>query len=141
MKTEPNVFNDVLEFHKAFCPQFVGEMPEFPQRESAELGIDLIREEFDELIHALANRDIDAVADAIADLNYVVNGFAIRFGINLNDVHTEVQRANMTKVGGHMREDGKVLKPADWRPPDVHRALVLQAPLTGKPALNWERPK
>jgi predicted HAD superfamily Cof-like phosphohydrolase len=38
----------------------------------------------------------------------------------------EVHRANMTKLAGPKREDGKQLKPEGWQPPD-HDTLIIKA--------------
>jgi hypothetical protein len=41
----------------------------------------------------------------------------------------------MDKVGGAIRGDGKVLKPAGWQPPDIAGALASQEPIDAPP---WE---
>lgn len=66
-----------------------------------------------------------AIADALADLAYVTIGAAVTYGIDLRPVFAAVHAANMAKTGGAIRDDGKILKPAGWRPPDV--ASVLRA--------------
>lgn len=63
--------------------------------------------------------DIAEIADGLADLIYVCIGTALEYGIPLDAVMREVHRSNMAKVGGAMREDGKVLKPEGWQPPDT----------------------
>jgi len=47
------------------------------------------------------------------------------YGIPLEEFWVEVQRANMDKVGGPIRADGKRLKPPGWRGPD-HLPLILK---------------
>ena len=81
----------------------------------------LIEEEAAEFRAGLAAGDIVGVADAIADLLYVVYGAALTFGIPVREVFAEVHRSNMTKLGDDgiplYREDGKVLKgPNFWAP-------------------------
>lgn len=71
--------------------------------------------------------DLEAVADGLADLIYVCVGSALAFGIPLDRVWAEVQRANMAKAGGPRREDGKCLKPEGWKPPDIHAAIWGEA--------------
>ncbi len=71
--------------------------------------------------------DIEAVADGIADSIYVLVGAALAFGIPLDRVWSEVQRANMAKLGGTRREDGKILKPEGWQPPRIHEAIFGEA--------------
>jgi predicted HAD superfamily Cof-like phosphohydrolase len=45
-------------------------------------------------------------------------------GVDLQPFFEEVHRANMTKAGGPKREDGKQLKPVNWRPPDMAAVLT-----------------
>lgn len=73
--------------------------------------------------------DILQVADGIADLIYVAIGTALAFGIRLDRVWREVQRANMDKFLGGIKKriDGKILKPIGWKPPDIHAAVFDEA--------------
>lgn len=99
------------------------------------LRIELIREEFEELKKALAAGDVIEAADALADLQYVINGAAVSWGIDLASVYEEVHASNMTKAVdalhetnsrkllGLKRADGKVMKGPNYRPPDVARVL------------------
>jgi predicted HAD superfamily Cof-like phosphohydrolase len=64
--------------------------------------------------------------DALADLAYVMEGTAITMGVNMAPIAEEVQRANLSKVGGARREDGKALKPEGWKPPDIEGELRAQ---------------
>jgi hypothetical protein len=70
--------------------------------------------------------DMVELADGFADLDYVVEGARLEFGIHGQEIADEVQRANMAKVGGPIREDGKRLKPAGWKPPDIAGVLRAQ---------------
>lgn len=70
-----------------------------------------------------------AVADAIADLKYVLEGSNLAFGIDGEPVWDEVHRKNMEKARGPMRADGKRLKPPGWTPPDIDAILSAQPPL------------
>lgn len=91
------------------------------------MRIDLIDEELDELKEAVEDRDIIAIADALGDLEYVVNGMALGCGIDLPAVVEEIHRSNMSKMGRDgkpiYREDGKVLKGEDYSPPDLKKVL------------------
>lgn len=115
-------FAAVLEFHRRFGVR-VGAKPGLPDDSVVSLRLSLIREELSELESALAERDVVEVADALADLLYVTYGTAISFGIDARPIFEEVHRSNMAKTGGGTRDDGKVLKPPDWKPPQV-RALL-----------------
>jgi len=64
--------------------------------------------------------------DALCDLLYVTFGAAVAFGVDLSPFFEEVHRSNMTKVGGPVREDGKVLKPDTYDPPNLLPELVRQ---------------
>lgn len=59
------------------------------------------------------------VVDGLCDLLYVTLGFAVEAGFRLEPFYAEVHHSNMGKVGGPVREDGKVLKPASWKPPRI----------------------
>jgi predicted HAD superfamily Cof-like phosphohydrolase len=88
----------------------------------------LLDEEIRELIEAMADNDMESVADAYADIIYIVLGSALmQIGKErFIRVWDEVQRANMAKcIDGRlvMRDDGKILKPDGWTPPDIGGAL------------------
>lgn len=74
-----------------------------------------------------APADIVSVADAIADLLYVVYGAAVAYGINIDPVFGEVHRSNMTKfIDGHRREDGKWVKGPSYEPARIAEVLHAQ---------------
>ena len=87
----------------------------------------LIHEEFEELKEAMANDDLPGLAKELADLLYVVYGTAVSYGIDMEPVFREVHRSNMSKVGGHKREDGKWVKPATYSPASIESILAEQA--------------
>jgi predicted HAD superfamily Cof-like phosphohydrolase len=121
--------NDVAIFMEA-CGQGVLRSPSYlnanlPQ---ADLYMELIREEFEELKEAHGNSDIVEVADACGDLIWVILGLANSLGIPMHRVWHEVSASNMSKtVEGKVikREDGKILKPDTYFPPNIHRALEI----------------
>ena len=119
------------------------------ERESLDMRMSLIAEEFSELVGAVygqaaraeiessyrravaaddGTRDTVETADALADLIYVIYGMALETGIDLASVLAEVQRSNMSKLGADgkpvYREDGKVLKGPDYFPPNVEAVLL-----------------
>jgi predicted HAD superfamily Cof-like phosphohydrolase len=116
-------FDDVLAFHQKLGV-LIGERPSLPDDDVIALRLRLIDEETAELRSAIGQRDLVATADAIADLLYVVYGTAVSFGLDIRPIFAEVHRTNMAKEGGRTRADGKVLKPADWRPPDIAPLLA-----------------
>jgi predicted HAD superfamily Cof-like phosphohydrolase len=78
-----------------------------------------MHEELSELEKAMEEGDLVGIADGLADLLYVVYGTSVSYGIDVRPIFEEVHRTNMAKVGGAVREDGKVLKPDGWLPPDI----------------------
>lgn len=103
------------------------------------LRLGLVREELTELEEAAGfnwsmgdyvgtpqgGPDIIAMADALADITYVVIGAALEWGIPLDLVFDEVHRSNMTKTPGHFRDDGKIIKGPDYSPPNIAGALAI----------------
>lgn len=89
----------------------------------AALYYDLIKEEFYELSDAFRDFDKVECADACADLIWVIEGFCHSMGIPLQEVWNEVARSNHSKISNSgkiiKREDGKVLKPDTYSPPDI----------------------
>ena len=103
--------------------------PVFPEEHIQKLRLDLIEEELDELHLGVDNQDIVEVADALTDLLYVVYGAGHAFGIDLDECFQEVHQSNMSKLGDNgrpiKREDGKVLKPDTYFPPDLKNVLSI----------------
>jgi predicted HAD superfamily Cof-like phosphohydrolase len=96
--------------------------------EQAELYKNLIVEEFHELIAGFADKDIVEVADALADMVWVIMGLASSLDIPFDRVWEEVRNSNMSKVVNGkciFREDGKVLKPDTYFKPNIRKALIL----------------
>src|SRR6266699_4953861 len=72
--------------------------PHIPPADRVNLCEDLITEEYEELFRAFAEEDLVEIADAMADLIYVVIHAALEYGIPLDKVWAEVQRSNMDKI-------------------------------------------
>lgn len=97
-----------------------------PLRESAgmrEHRAGLVLEETGELIEALANGDEVAVLDALADLNYVVNGTAIAFSLPIERAFNEIHWSNMTKTKRSPDDTAFLHKGADYRPPQLKQII------------------
>jgi phosphoribosyl-ATP pyrophosphohydrolase len=101
----------------------------YPGRLSqADLYAGLVKEEYAELMTAFEHKDIVETADACADLIWVVEGLMYSLGIDPQTVWDEVARSNHSKTVDGMlvkREDGKVLKPASYSPPNIQRVRGL----------------
>lgn len=115
----------VAEFHRLFGIA-IGIVPAAPDEATRSLRVNLIQEEFDELQQALAQQDVSAIAKELSDLLYVVYGTAVSCGIDLEPVFREVHRSNLSKVGGHKREDGKWVKPPTYSPASIQPILAAQ---------------
>ena len=121
-------FELVEDFMEAMG-QDVNVVPSWPDEETQRLRVDLIEEELDELHYAMDNKDMVEIADALGDLLYVVYGAGHAFGIDLDECFKEIHASNMSKLGPDgkpiKREDGKVLKPDTFFPPDLKSILGL----------------
>ena len=119
-------FELVEDFMEAMG-QDVNAVPTFPEEDIQRLRLDLIEEELDELHYAIDNKDMVEIADALGDLLYVVYGAGHAFGIDLDECFKEIHASNMSKLGPDgkpiKREDGKVLKPDTFFPPDLKTIL------------------
>lgn len=126
--------------------QFHALLGDEPGRGNAQLRITLHGEEHAELIEALyalhyshvfgrsgPTRDggrREALARELADVVYVAYGTAHAFGIDLDVALAEIHRAAMSKLDPatmRVRDDGKVLKPEGFVPPDMSRAIGGEA--------------
>lgn len=119
-------FELVGDFMEVFG-QIVELDPRMPDSDTMDLRVSLIEEELDELKEAIANDDIVEVADALTDLLYVIYGAGHSFGIDLDECFAEVHGSNMSKLGADgqpiYREDGKVLKGANYYAPNLKSVL------------------
>jgi predicted HAD superfamily Cof-like phosphohydrolase len=114
-----NTFRDQEKFMKA-CDQTVGEFNEAQYK----LYIDLMEEEWKELQVALANNDRVEQLDALLDFIVVTTGAIHSAGFNGEGGWKEVMGTNFAKIDKdtgkvRKREDGKVLKPVGWVPPEL----------------------
>lgn len=141
--------DQLIEFHQA-AGQPVLERPQVPPDDRVRLRLKLVAEECFEfleaslsdaealeeakalVLQAILNQEIDVdmikAADALGDIDYVVEGSRLEFGVKGEPIADEIHRANMAKFGpgSWVREDGKIMKPPGWRPPDIARELRKQ---------------
>ena len=111
-----NIFKDQEKFMQA-CDQTVGEFNE----KQYELYCNLISEEFNELIASNTKHDD---LDALIDILVVTVGAIHSLGVDAEGAWNEVMRSNLAKIDSvtgkvRKREDGKVLKPKGWTPPEL----------------------
>lgn len=95
----PDSLNSVSKFHITFQHPILPS-PLMPDKSRCELRVKLIQEELNELSEAIANNDLVEVADALCDLQYVLSGAVLEFGMGdiFNSLFEEVQRSNMSKA-------------------------------------------
>jgi len=105
---EPEALNGVAEFHRLFKLPVL-DKPQIPSKERIELRISLLEEELKELKKAIEEDDLVEVADAFADIQYVLSGAILEFGMGakFKALFDEVQRSNMSKTCKTMEEAEK----------------------------------
>lgn len=96
---EPNPLNDVAAFHTTFEMPVVDD-PSIPSKERCALRISLLQEELNELKEAIETDDLVECADAFCDIQYVLSGAILEFGLasKFKILFDEVQRSNMSKT-------------------------------------------
>lgn len=114
-----NPFRDQEKFMRA-CDQTVGEL----NNEQYKLYLNLMDEEWKELKAALLMEDRVEQLDALLDFIVVTIGAIHSGGFDGEGGWKEVMHTNLAKIDKETgkvrkREDGKVLKPVGWTPPDL----------------------
>lgn len=97
--TDPKSLTSVAEFHKTFQHPIL-DSPQIPSEARCKLRVSLIAEELKELEEAIQAKDLVEVADALCDIQYVLSGAILEFGMKdkFNALFEEVQRSNMSKA-------------------------------------------
>lgn len=129
----------VRQFNRKFNVP-IADVPAFPTRERMNLRVRLIAEEFCEFLAACGHcfivdigeifyqratfpkLNLIAAADGLADMQFVIEGAALEFGIPLAAVFSEVHRSNMTKTG-QPDAGGKITKGDGYEPPKIEDIL------------------
>lgn len=108
---EPSALNNVADFHRTFNLPIL-EKPQIPSPERCALRINLIEEELRELKEAIENNDLIEVADAFSDIQYVLSGAILEFGLadKFKTLFDEVQRSNMSKTCKSLEEAEKTVE-------------------------------
>jgi predicted HAD superfamily Cof-like phosphohydrolase len=96
---QPESLALVAEFHHTFKHPILPS-PAIPDEKRCKLRVELIAEELKELEEAIQEKDIVAVADALCDIQYVLSGAVLEFGLGnkFKALFEEVQRSNMSKA-------------------------------------------
>lgn len=114
-----NPFRDQESFMRA-CDQSVdrGNTDQF------NMYLKLIEEEAEELNQAIINKNRTEMLDALIDMLVVTIGAIHSAGFDAEGAWKEVMKTNFAKIDKETgkvrkREDGKVLKPLGWEPPNL----------------------
>jgi len=122
------VFTDVTMFMKA-CGQSFPSSPQEQESELSELYKKLIKEESEEFWEAEAASDDVEKIDACFDMMWVIVGYMKSKGWDCEGIWDEGARSNLAKIDDATgkvirREDGKILKPEGWKPPDFTKFVA-----------------
>ncbi|MEO1476463.1 MAG: nucleoside triphosphate pyrophosphohydrolase family protein [Pseudomonadota bacterium] len=113
----------VRDWHEHFDVP-VESKPTLPSSRVA-MRLAILEEEVRELREAAEDGDMTEVLDALCDIQYVLDGTFLEFGLHgvKCAAFEEVHRSNMSKLGEDgrpvLRDDGKVLKGPNFTPPDL----------------------
>lgn len=122
---------DTLALVKAWHEQFrvpVEDTPTLPANRAG-MRLDILEEEVRELRAAVEAGDMVEVLDALCDIQYVLDGNLLEFGLHAHKAKAfaEVHASNMSKLGEDgqsvLREDGKVLKGPNFVRPNLTQFL------------------
>lgn len=120
-----STLDQVRQFHETYGLP-VKNTPDISDKKTNALRINLLSEELDELKEALKNADIVETLDALVDLQYVLDGTFLSFGLHNHKqkAFDEVHASNMSKLGEdgkpiRRESDGKILKGPNYFAPDL----------------------
>ena len=96
---QPESLELVARFHRTFKHPILP-LPAIPDERRCKLRVELIAEELKELEASIKEQDIVGVADALCDIQYVLSGAVLEFGLGdkFKQLFDEVQRSNMSKA-------------------------------------------
>lgn len=128
----------VKDFQQTF-DQVVNRKPTLVDLELANLRFELMKEENEEYMQAVIDKDVVEVADALGDQLYILIGTILSHGMQevIVDVFNEIHRSNMSKLDENgmpiingkngvldiTRELGKVLKSPRYSKPNFDKIL------------------
>jgi len=105
--------------------------------EQAQLYRKLIDEEYQEFCEARINEDEVETLDACFDMMWVIIGYMLSKGYDVENAWDEGARSNLAKIDrvtGKVikRDDGKILKPDGWKKPDFSKFTCKRLALNTK---------
>ena len=120
------VFSDVHVFMNS-AGQDIPPFNANPSKQS-DLYLRLIEEEFNELMDAQIQQNDTEICDACFDLIWVIVGYMRSRGWDCERIWDEGAKSNLSKIDPvtglvRRREDGKILKPEGWQPPNFQKFI------------------
>jgi len=108
---QPDSLNLVAEFHKTFKHPILPK-PAIPDENRCKLRVALLAEELKEMEVAILEKDLVGIADALCDLQYVLSGAILEFGLGekFKSLFEEVQRSNMSKACNSEEEANQTIQ-------------------------------
>ena len=117
--------NAVKQFHDVFKINYSDNLLDNLGEKHNKLRFELMKEENEEYLQAVQNKDIVEIADALGDMLYILCGTILEHGLQykIEAVFDEIHRSNMSKLGNDgapiYREDGKVIKGPNYFRPNL----------------------
>ena len=115
----------VKHFHDVFKINYSNNLRDDLGEKQNKLRFDLMKEENEEYLQAVQNKDIVEIADALCDMLYILCGTILEHGLQhkIEAVFDEIHRSNMSKLGSNgeplYRDDGKVIKGPHYTKPNL----------------------
>ncbi len=121
----PSAFEMVRQFHEKFGLAYDGKPRVLPADIQA-LRLVRLTEELEEYCNAVNENNLEAMLDALVDLQYILLGTAELHGFTrFDEAFARVHAANMTKERALRAEDSKhdstydIIKPTGWAAPNL----------------------
>ena len=117
--------NAVKQFHDVFKINYSYNLLDNLGEKHNKLRFELMKEENEEYLQAVQNKDIVEIADALGDMLYILCGTILEHGLQykIEAVFDEIHRSNMSKLDNDgapiYREDGKVIKGPNYFRPNL----------------------
>ncbi len=131
--SKKTTLDQVCEFHETYGLPVL-DKASISDEKTNELRINLLAEELGELKEALEQGDMVETLDALIDLQYVLDGAFLSFGLHhvKSAAFDEVHRSNMSKLGAdgkpiRRESDGKILKGPNYFKPDIAQFITDKA--------------
>lgn len=130
----PDVFGDVVTFHKKFGIQYDGP-PRGREGDLFKFRDHRFHEEIQEIREAIVASQAPEELDGYVDLIYIILGTCHLRGWDFNEAWRRVHEKNMQKERASTKNPGKygalgdkvdIVKPEGWTPPDMTDLVVIK---------------